>query len=264
MVVPLGFRLAPLTRPRAILVLRIARFALPVGAVGAIGSFLVPIGRTAGLLAALWLVVCVIASLAGLVEIVETRSLHPIHLLPAAALGILSVAAAWLVAFRGGNDFGYSPTITELTAVHFHYAGFAAVMMSALVLNALTMASARMRRVAAGAGLLVLFGTPLTATGVATGTAELTVIGPVVLATGILTMSALTAFVVAPRMRSRGRWPLTLSAAGVVIPMFLGVDYAAARVLPIPALDLQTMALIHGDLNALVFALLGFVGWMLV
>jgi hypothetical protein len=45
--------------------------------------------------------------------------------------------------------------------------------------------------------------------------------------------------------------------------MFLGVDYAAARVLPIPALDLPTMALVHGDLNALVFALLGFVGWLL-
>jgi hypothetical protein len=262
-VVPLGFRLAPLTRSHAILVLRIARFAQPFGALGAVVSFLVPIGVTAGLLAAAWLVVCVIASLAGAVEIVESRSLRPIHLLPAAALGVLSVAAAWLVAFRGGDDFGYSPTIAELTAVHFHYAGFAAVMMSALVLNALTGASVRARRVAAGAGLLVMFGTPTTATGVATGIAALTVVGPVLLATGILTMSALTAFVVAPRMRSRARWLLTLSAAGVVIPMFLGVDYAAARVFPIPALDLQTMALTHGDLNALVFALLGFVGWSL-
>lgn len=260
---PLGFRLAPLTRPRAILVLRIGRYAQPVGALGAIASFLVPVGSTAGLLAALWLVVCVIGGLAGLVEIVETRSVHPIHLLPAAALGILSVAAAWLVSFRSGNDFGYSPTIAELTAVHFHYAGFAAVMMSALVLNALSAVSVRMRRVAGGAGLLVMFGTPITATGVATGTAALTVIGPVVLATGILTMSALTAFVVAPRMRTRARWLLTLSAAGVVIPMFLGIDYAAARVFPIPALDIQTMALVHGDLNALVFALLGFLGWLL-
>lgn len=262
-VVPLGFRLAPLTRAHAVLVLRVARYAQPVGALGAVASFLVPIGSTAALLAALWLVVCLIASLAGLVEIVESRSLHPIHLLPAAALGVLSVAAAWLVAFRSGNDFGYSPTIAELTAVHFHYAGFAAVMMSALVLRALSAASVRMRRVAGGAGLLVMFGTPITATGVATGTKVLTVIGPVLLAIGILTMSALTAFVVAPRMRTRARWLLTLSAAGVVIPMFLGVDYAASRVFPIPALDIQTMALVHGDLNALVFALLGFVGWML-
>ena len=262
-VVPLGFWLAPLTAPHAIVVLKIARYTQPIGALCAVVSFLVPIGGTAALLASAWLAVCVIASLAGLFEIVESRSLHPIHLLPAAALGVLSVAAAWLVAFRSGNDFGYSPTITELTAVHFHYAGFAAVMMSALVLNALTGAPVWTRRVAAGAGLLVVFGTPTTATGVATGIVALTVVGPLVLATGILTMSALTAFVVAPRMRSRARWLLTLSAAGVVIPMFLGVDYAAARVFPLPALDLQTMALVHGDLNALVFALIGFIGWSL-
>src|ERR1700693_5682582 len=95
-VVPLGFRLAPLTRPHALFVLRVARYAQPVGALVALASFLVPIGSTAGLLAAFWLVVCVIASLAGLVEIVETRSLHPIHLLPAAALRILRGAAARL------------------------------------------------------------------------------------------------------------------------------------------------------------------------
>jgi hypothetical protein len=136
-------------------------------------------------------------------------------------------------------------------------------MMSALVLKSLSAASVRTRRVAGGAGLLVMFGTPITATGVATGTEALTVVGPVVLATGILTMSALTAFVIAPRTRTRARWLLTLSAAGVVIPMLLGVDYAASRVFPIPALDIQTMALVHGDLNALVFALLGFVGWTL-
>jgi hypothetical protein len=45
--------------------------------------------------------------------------------------------------------------------------------------------------------------------------------------------------------------------------MFLGVDYAAAKVFPIPALDIQAMALVHGDLNALVFALIGFIGWSL-
>jgi hypothetical protein len=46
--------------------------------------------------------------------------------------------------------------------------------------------------------------------------------------------------------------------------MVLGVDYAASRLVPIPALDLKAMALLHGDLNALVFALLGFVGWTLI
>src|SRR5258708_10994046 len=131
----MGFRLAPLTREHAVLVLRVGRYGQPVGALGAVVSFLVSTGWTAGLLAALWLLVCLVASLAGLVEVVESRSLHPAHLLPAAALGVLSVAAAWLVAFRSGSDFGYSPTIAELTAGHFHYAGVAAGLVSALRLQ---------------------------------------------------------------------------------------------------------------------------------
>jgi hypothetical protein len=262
-VVPLGLRLAPLTGRQAIAVLRVARIAQPVGALGAVVSFFLPRGFPAASLAALWLVVCLIAGVAGLVELIEARSLHPSHLLPAAALGLLSVGGAWLVATRAGIGVGFAEPIPELTAVHFHYAGFAATMMSALTFRALSNASVRTRWAGGGAGLLVAFGTPVTATGVATGVAALTVIGPILLAIGVLTTSVLTAFVVAPSLRGRARWLLTISAAGVVIPMVLGVDYAAGRVLPIPALDLRTMALVHGDLNAIVFALLGFVGWML-
>jgi hypothetical protein len=216
------------------------------------------------LLAAGWLAACGLGGLAGLAELVEARSLRPTHLLPAGALGFLTFGAAWLVVFRSGIDLGFTPTVAELTAVHFHYAGFSATLMSALALSFLQAAASRRAWVAEVAGLLVVLGTPITAAGFATGALILTVIGPVLLASGVLITAALTAFVVAPRMRSRSaRWLLTISAAGVVVPMLLGVDYAAARVLPIPALDLKAMALIHGDLNALVFVLIGFVGWTL-
>jgi hypothetical protein len=263
-VVPLGFRLVPLTGRNSKRLLRIAQLVQPVGAVAALASFLIPVGAAAGIAAAGWLAVCGIASFAGLLELIDARSLHPAHLLPAAALGFLGVGGAWLVASRAGINLGYAPAIAELTGVHFHYAGFAATMMSVLALKALSGHPPRMRRMCATAGILVIFGTPLTATGIATGTGALTVIGPLLLATGILVTAAVTAFVIAPAVPSpAARWMLTISAATVVIPMVLGVDYAAARVLPIPALDLRTMALVHGDLNALGFALLGFAGWTL-
>jgi hypothetical protein len=262
-IVPLGFRLAPLTGLRAIAVLRVARYAQPVGALGAVIAFLLPRGVLAATLAGLWLVVCGIAGVAGVVELIEVGSLRPAHLLPATSLALLAIGGAWLVATRAGIGVGFDEPIPELTAVHFHYAGFAATMMSALTVKALVSAPKRTQWIGGAAGLLIVLGTPLTAAGIATGMGALTVIGPVMLAFGVLTTSALTAFVVAPALRGRARWLLTISAAGVVIPMLLGVDYAASRVIPIPALDLRTMALVHGDLNALVFALLGFVGWML-
>ncbi len=227
-------------------------------------SFLLPRGTPAALLAVGWLAVCAVASIAGLVELLEARSLRPTHLLSAAGLGFLSVGAAWLVASRAGITLGFSREIVELTAVHFHYAGFAATLMSALALKALRDRSLRMRLLTAASGLLVIFGTPLTAAGIATSNPVLTVVGPILLATGLLTNAALTALVIAPGLQApSARWLLTISSAAVVIPMLLGVDYAAARVLPLPALDLQTMALVHGDLNAVLYALVGLTGWTL-
>ena len=261
---PLGLRLVPLTGRFAIRLLGIARLAQPIGAAGALTSFLLPVGWVSGLVAAAWLAVCGLAGLSGLAELFEARSIRPTHLLPAAAVGFLTFGAGWLVVYRAGVDLGFSPTVAELTAVHFHYAGFSATLMSALALSFLLARTPRAARVAELAGLLVVLGTPITAAGFATGLLILTVIGPLLLASGVLATAALTAVVVAPRMRSRpARWLLTISAMGVVVPMVLGVDYAAARVSPLPALDLRSMALVHGDLNALVFVLIGFVGWTL-
>ena len=74
-VMPLGFRIAPLTRPYAILGLRVAWFTQPFGARGAVVSFLVRGRLDAGTPGRRVARVCVIASLAGLVEIVESCSL---------------------------------------------------------------------------------------------------------------------------------------------------------------------------------------------
>jgi len=257
-VVPLGLRLAPLEEPYARRLLLAARILQPLGALAAIASFLVPKGITAAVLAAGWFVVCAVAGVAGLTELLQSRSVALGRLLPAAVLGFLAVGGAWLVASRGGFNLGYSPSVVELTAVHFHYAGFAATLMSALAFATLR------TRVSGVAGLLVVVGTPLTATGIATGTAALTVVGPILLATGLLTNAALTGLVIAPSKRAGPRWLLTISSLAVVVPMLLGVDYAAALVLPIPSLDLRTMAIVHGDLNAVLYGLIGLAGWSLV
>lgn len=256
-VVPLGLRLVPLAGRRARSLLEVAIVLQPVGALAAVASFLLPRGLWAALPAGAWLAVCGVAAAAGLAELLESRSLAPAHLLPAAALGFLAVGGAWLVASRGAVDLGYSASITELTAVHFHYAGFAATLMSALALAALR------SRLSGIAGLLVVAGTPLTATGIAARSPALTVAGPILLATGLLLNAGATAVLVAPRKTGVGRWLLFLSSLAVVVPMLLGVDYAVARVWPVPSLDLRTMALVHGDLNAIAYALAGLAGWKL-
>lgn len=261
-IVALGLRLLPLTGDRSRQVLAVARLIQPIGAVAAVASFLVPTGWPAGVIALGWLITCAVVSLAGLVELIERQSLMPVHLVPAAASAYLSVGAAWLVVSRAGlRPLGFAPEIVELTGVHFHYAGFAATLMAALAIVVLR-ERGRLGQLASAGGLFVMAGVPITAAGIATGSGVLTVVGPIVLATGVLTTAALTAFAIAPRIEpSIARWLLWVSAAGVVLPMLLGVDYALARVFPIPALDLRTMALVHGDLNAVAFSLAGLLGW---
>jgi len=264
-IVPLGLRLVPLRCRWATRMLRLARLVQPAGAIAAVIAFLVPQGWTAGVIALGWLVPCALASLAGLFELLETRSWRPVPLVSAAALGYLSVGAAWLVASRAGMRLGFSPAIVELTAVHFHYAGFAATLLAALAIHALRSSGQRARRLATTAALMVVVGTPLTAVGITTRSAAATIAGPVLLAGGILTIAGITAFLIAPALENAAaRWLLRLSAAGVLLPMLLGVDYAVSRVFAVPALDLRWMAAIHGDLNALAFALPGLVGWTLV
>lgn len=261
-IVPLGLRLVPLTSPRARNVLLAARLLQPAGALAALLAFSLPAGWTAAALATGWLVSCAIAAVAGLVELIDRRSLLPRLVVPAAALGFLTVGAGWMVVSRAGiGPLGFSSDIVELTAVHFHYAGFAATLMAGLTMITLR-DHARLRSLAEGAALSIVAGVPITAAGIATGSGLLTVIGPLVLGIGVITIASLVLVAIAPAVDSiAGRWLLRLSALGVFLPMLLGIDYALARVTSIPALDLHSMALIHGSLNAVVFSLIGLIGW---
>lgn len=238
----------------------LARLLQPFGAAAAIVSFLVP-QPASGFLGAGWLVVGAVAGLAGLVELVEARSLRLRHFLPAATLGFLFGAGILFAAFRAGIYFGYSAPLAELVTVHFHYAGFAATLMATLAFVALRDRGEPWRRASEVAAVLVLLGTPLTAIAVASGVAGLNVLGPIVLAAGVVTTAAVIGLGAAPRRGRMSRWLLSIAAVSVVLPMLLAVDYAAARVAPIPALDLRTMALVHGNLNAILYALAGLAGW---
>lgn len=264
-IVPLGFRLVPLSGRRATRVLRFARRLQPLGALAAIVAFLLTPGWTAGLVALAWLGVCAVASLAGLMELVERRSLWPRQLVPAAALGYLSVGAGWLAISRAGlRPLGFTPAIVELTGVHFHYAGFGATLIAGLTLMALHQRP-RAGRLTASSALLVAAGTPITAVAITTGSAPLTILGPVALTSGILATAGLIWFCLIPMVGSAaGRWLLRISTLSVVAPMGLAVDYAAGRVFGLPALDLQGMAALHGTLNALGFTLAGLLGWTFV
>jgi hypothetical protein len=117
--------------------LRLARRLQPVGAAAAVVSLLLGEGTLAGVVACGWLAVCLCASVGGVVVARQTWQRAPARrtlgdLTMAAGLCYLTVGGAWLVIGRLGlRPFDLSSDIVRLTAVHFHYAGFAVPVLAA-------------------------------------------------------------------------------------------------------------------------------------
>src|SRR5438132_4810392 len=262
-IVPLGLALIAFDGASASRLRGAAVRIQPVGAALVTLSFLLPTGVLAAILGLGWLLVCAVAALAALADLVEGRSLHPLRLAPAAALGFMAFGAVWLVLSRADiAPLGLSPIVVELTAVHFHFTGFAATLMAALVLTSLHHERGISRQIALGASLLMIAGSPLVAAGWGTPFHVLQVVGAFLLAAGVIATAAVVFFRSTSLVESTpARTLLRLSALAPLAPMVLAVEYSAAHIFGFPTLDIQAMALIHGDLNALGFSLLGLVGW---
>ncbi|MFE7466740.1 YndJ family protein [Streptomyces sp. NPDC057499] len=172
------------------------------------------------------------------------------------ALVMPSVAATALVAERAGHAlFGFGLGILALTVPHFHFAGFAAALVSGLVCR---VADTRAGRFAA---LSVPLGTLLVLAGYFIGDrAELA--GAVVLTAGMWTVALLTWRSVRGRGRERTtRLLLAVSSGVLAVTMVLALSWALGEATGIPHPTLGWMAATHGLGNALGFALCSLLAW---
>lgn len=251
-VVPLALRLGgrrPLGRSHAAVVL--------VAGVAATISMLLDEGFLAAALAVPWL---------GTVAFLSARHLFPIDLrallrdvLEVLPFAYLVTGAGWLVISRyGGRPLDFGDTIVELTAVHFHYAGFVAPVIAHCLALRLTR-DGRGDAAARGSLVAVLVATPLTAAGI-TFESALGAAGAALFAAGLTTSSVQTLLRVVPRA-GRASIPLAISSLSVVVSMALAVAYALGQWLGTPSPSLSFMVPTHGLLNAAGFGLAGVVGW---
>jgi hypothetical protein len=168
-VTPLALPLAlpPAGARYATLAYRAALLAQPFAAALVVVAFLTPVGITAALLASGWLLLTGLVALTGLLRLLSRRSLRADELCIDAGLLYLPVGAAWMLFNRlGFGPLGFGETIVILTAVHFHYAGFAAPILAGLAGRQIATARPALwpmfRLVAAG----VIAGIALVATGI--------------------------------------------------------------------------------------------------
>ncbi len=248
---------------------KVARRVQPAGAGLAVVAIWLPPGRKAGALALGWLGVCLLMAGGGATRVVRalwTESgdgLSRQERTTICILGIaqmdLAVGGAWLVASRlGMRPMGIQEPIGLLTAVHFHFAGFATATIAAA-----TLAFAERRGLYRWVKPLVwmVAGMPYA---VACGF----VVSPA-LKTGAAVLFSASVAGLAIAVRGCGkrtedamaRMLLQIAAGAIFAGMVLSAAYAIADFRGSDALTIPQMARTHGILNA-GFCMAGLLGWL--
>jgi hypothetical protein len=265
-IVPLGLSLVamPDESGRHVLPYRLAVLTQPFGAAAAVASFFLRQGRPAALLAALWLIVTALIALFGLWRLLFRGVLNANELCIGAGLIYLPVGGMWFFMSRFGiQPLGFGDTIVLLTAVHFHFAGFAAPILAGLAGRTLNdRGPARQLFQLAAVG--VVTGTPIVATGI-TFSPLVAFIGAIVISLGLILLAIV---VLGWVIRSVGSLPakflLSVSAISSSSAMVLACLYAYSLVTKTVIIDIPHMAMTHGVINAFGFALCGLIAWSLV
>src|SRR6185436_11885684 len=111
---------------------RLRRRLHPVAAAAAVVSFGFEAGPLAAALAAGWLAFTGLMAVEGLRRL-STKGFGPANLAIAGALVYVPIGGGWLLLSRlGAQPMGFLEPIVLLTAVHFHYAAFAAPILIGL------------------------------------------------------------------------------------------------------------------------------------
>jgi hypothetical protein len=263
-IVPLGMELGRVTGRTGKLD-KLSRRLQPAAAVLAVAAMCVPPGTKAGLLASGWMLVCLLMAGSGLVEFVRlpwrTASAALVRAILAIARIDLAVGGAWLVASRiGMRPMGIQEPIGLLTAVHFHFAGFATATIAAATLR---FAERRALYPWLKAVVVMAAGMPFV---VAAGF----VISPTLkMAAAVVFSASVAGLAIALRAcgkqaeESAARILLQIAAGAVFAGMVLSAAYAIADFAGSDVLTIPQMARTHGVLNAIGFCLTGLLGWLI-
>jgi len=265
-IVPLGlYVIARDQNDRISFFLRLATIAQPFGAVAVVVSIFQEQGNAAAVLAATWLVVTSLISLYGLARLSfgQTRTAAEVSI--SAGLIYLSVGSGWLIMARLGiQPLGFGDTIVLLTAVHFHYAGFAAPILNGLAGQMLASRSQNIRWIFTLVTVGVIAGTPLVAAGITLSPA-LALAGALVISLALALLSVLVIGWIVPAVASRSvQLLLVLSSVSTFVSMGLAVIYAYSIVAKRLIIDIPHMAMSHGMINAIGFSFCGLLAWSIL
>jgi YndJ-like protein len=250
-IVPLGLDFVPDSLP-----VRLARRLQPVAAILATISFFLPTGLPAALLAVPWAILNGLVALGGVMTVKEAFKGGIPSLLILAAMMFPPVGGVHLVSSRLGHPLsGFPEPIIILTAVHFHYTGFAAPILAGL-----TCRTGPLTGLAKSAGIGLVGGTPL----LAAGFLFFPRLKPVAVAILVLSILAAAATQIAamPKLKlRRSRVLLLVSSLAVIVGMVLAAVFEHGVWTGRTWISIPQMAWSHGILNGIGFSLCGLLAY---
>jgi hypothetical protein len=234
---------------------------LPVGAALMALSLVVDAGPVAAGLAAPWVFVTSLLALAGVSRAIGRGTIRPpTAALVDAGLAYAPVAAVALPLSHLGITFWFDRTIILLTAVHFHFAGFALPVLAGVTGRHLGGFEGAARPVAG----VILAGPAIIAVGISfSPLVEVVAVGAFTLA--VAGFGLLVLVRVVPSLDVLPAAFVGVSALALPASMALALGYGIAAFSGTNPLGLSIgrMVTLHGSLNAYGFALCGVVGWRL-
>ena len=264
-VVPLGIALGAqfIAGKGSAIPLRLVGLVQFPAAVCAAASLSLPQGKAAAIVALPWIALGCFIGVYGVVSMIRGG----FSTLKTACLTMsclyLPVGCAWLLASRLGlTPMGFQEPIVLLTAVHFHFAVFAAPLLEMAGTTAVENRSAATRKLFRVVAIGVLAGPGLLAAGFVIGPAFKLAMACLVACSEI----GLSLFFLAGIRTLRPRLAQVLvaaSAASVLFAMTLAAVWAIGEFPLQPFIHLDEMARIHGTANAFGFVLCGLAGWTL-
>lgn len=265
-IVPLGLALISSVSESRSYFLSAAIVFQPLGAIGVVISAIFTPSFVAAAFAAAWMIVTGLIALDGLLRLFKLRtSKRPVIPQLALLVGMiyLSVGSVWLIMSRlGVQFFGFGDTIVLLTAVHFHFSGFAAPLLVGLTGNHLR-ASTRAHALLVITTICVIAGTPLVAAGI-TASSVIALVGAGVISLGLFCLALLNLGWIVAGLDPLPKVLLSVSSLVSIPAMVLACLYAYSIVFHKLIIDIPHMAMTHGVANSFGFALCGLLAWIMI
>ena len=245
-------------------VFRYVAMVQPIASMLATAAFLLPPGSVAGALAAAWVAVAVATAVCGLSRVRQGWGANYSNVSLIAAHVFLAPAASWLLMSLAGVSPGIlTPLRVVLAVVHFHYTGFAFQILLGATGMHLPTSMPRLAQLHRIAAIVSILGIPMIAAGNMLAIDLLRLAGVSVQVLVSLALTVTLTAVAVHEARPAPRLLLMAAAISLAGGMAIAGVYGATEFAGKPWLEVPTMVLAHGLLNALGFTLCGMVGHLL-